>query len=112
MSDYTITEQEAKAIIAIKNGADIWGYGEASELRNMQRRGVPVNQQQGKDTKRSPHRIMEGALFTITDAMQAPKNGAARQPYFGAIATPHGLKVARKVLKEAKAAKAAKAAKL
>jgi len=97
-----LTIHEAKEILAIKGGADIYGLGNAAILRGMQRRGLAVNQQQ-KGSAHIPNVSIACALFTITEPMQAPKNGAKRQPYFGAIATAHGLKLARGVAKAEKA---------
>lgn len=77
----TITKEQAKAILEVVGGADVYGYSLAKTLRTMQRDGIGVG------------------LFEITDAMDAPKDGAKQQPYFGAIATDEGIVVATKVLK-------------
>lgn len=76
-----LTKDQAKAILEIVGGADVYGYGLARTLRTMQRDGIGVG------------------LFQITDAMDAPADGAKQQPYFGAIATDEGILVATKVLK-------------
>lgn len=81
--------EEAKAIIAVKNGADIWGYHEAGLYRKMERRGIK-------------------GLFTITKAMMAPKDGAKQQPYFGCIATAAGITLAKKTIAASKGLKCKK----
>jgi hypothetical protein len=91
---------EANAIFTIKKGADVYDYALAGRLRGFQRRGGHVNQIQGKNKK--VHVRFDDALFTICDAMNAPANGAERQPYFGAVATADGLKAARAALKAAR----------
>ena len=64
---------EMKAVMRqIANGGDVWGYGEARCLREVERRWP--------------------SLITITKAMNAPKDGAAQQPYYGAILTDAGRK--------------------
>lgn len=94
----TMFQEEAQAILSIKNGADIYSYGLAQTLRGIQRRGVPVD-----EMKSVPHRMMEGSLFQITDLMMYTGSGADRMPYFGAIATKRGLKAARQSLRNIKA---------
>ncbi len=97
-----LTATEAAAILAIKGGCDVYAYALAGTLRGIQRRGLPVNQTQGKakfpGEKKSRHKKFKNALFTITDPMQAPEDGAERQPYFGAMATLAGLKIAHQTL--------------
>ncbi len=95
MSETQITIEEANAILAIKDGADVSGYGLAGTLRGIQRRGLPVNQFQGKE--KSSHKRFDDALFTITD-LQCDYDGAGQLPYFGAIATKHGIEIANQVL--------------
>ena len=57
-------KQYSAILKSIKNGADIYDYGVAKILRTLEKEG----------------------LVTITKAMNAPKDGSKRQPYFGAIA--------------------------
>lgn len=76
-----MTKDEAKELLGIKGGADVWGYINAKRLRLIQREVNP-------------------AFLKIVPAMDAPKNGAQRQPYFGAIATPAGLEAAKLILKK------------
>jgi hypothetical protein len=72
-SSYCGLTAEMKTVMAaIKDGGDVWGYGEARCLREIERR-FP-------------------GLVTITKAMQAPSDGAKQQPYFGAILTNAGRK--------------------
>jgi hypothetical protein len=71
-----ITTEEARAILAVKDGADVYDNGLARVLRGLERRGVK-------------------GLVDIGAAQAAPANGAERQPYFGAIATKAGLVAAR-----------------
>lgn len=98
---YKLTFVEATAIKRLKGGCDVYDYELAGILRKMQRRGLPVDQLQGPAVyplqKKKRHRRFKNALFIITDPMSAPKDGAARQPYFGAIATPHGIELANTV---------------
>lgn len=56
----------------IENGADVYAYNIAKELRGLQ--------------KSNP------GLLVITKAMDPPKNGKEQQPYFGAILTVNGKK--------------------
>lgn len=58
-----LTKKEKSALALVRGGADVYDYGIALTLRALQKRG----------------------LVTITKAMNAPKDGRARQPYFGAI---------------------------
>lgn len=80
-----ISTEEALAILQAKGGADFYAYGVSGLLRGLQRRGLGWDDRNGIEPKNS--------LITITKAMQAPK-GAKQQPYFGAIATAYGVKVA------------------
>lgn len=80
--------EQAEAILLIEGGADVYGYSLAKSLREMER------------AKPRAHK----KYFTITKAMQAPENGAERQPYFGAIATKLGAKEAIRIIKEARRA--------
>lgn len=76
-----LTNEEARAILECENGCDVYSYALAGTIRKMERRGVK-------------------GLFDITRAMHAPENGAERQPYFGCISTPEGVKQALETLKE------------
>jgi hypothetical protein len=71
-----LTKAEAKAIIGVSKGADIYGYGTAKTLRAMETRG----------------------FVEITKAMMATGDGSGQEPYFGAIATKAGILAARKVM--------------
>lgn len=77
-----VTVEQANAIIQVRGGADVWSHFIAGTLRGLQKQ-----RHEGKDK-----------LFQITKAMNAPKNGAERQPYFGAIATPRGVALAKLIL--------------
>ena len=65
------TKEQAKMLRLVKGGADIWGYGEAITCRELEKMG----------------------LVKIVPAMNAPKDGAKRQPYFGCIAIAKKLKL-------------------
>lgn len=69
------SETEA-ALRDVLNGADVYGRADAMLYRELEKLG----------------------LVNICEAMQAPKDGAKRQPYFGCIITVLG----RKVLTESK----------
>lgn len=79
VSKRSMTKVEAQTLLTIKKGADIWGYVEAKILRTIQREVNPD-------------------YIWIGKAVDAPKDGAERQPYFGAIATKLGLEAAKEVL--------------
>lgn len=73
--DMTMTKNDLQAkhieaMRAVANGADVWAYGTAVDLREVQR-AAPE-------------------LITIGRAMMAPADGAKQQPYFGAILTDAG----------------------
>lgn len=72
MTRRKLTAEEKKVMHQIAKGADIWGYYEAGICRDLER-DFP-------------------SLITVTKAMNVPKDGAKKQPYFGAILTPAGLK--------------------
>lgn len=78
-----ITVEEANAIMQVRNGADVYSRFIAGTLRGLQRRRY-----EGR-----------GKLFQITVAMNPPTSVRERQPYFGAIATPRGIALAKMVLK-------------
>jgi hypothetical protein len=81
-----ITTEEALAILQAQGGADFYANGVSVWLRGLQRKGLGWDDRSGiKEPKNS--------LVTITKAMQAP-SGEKQQPYFGAIATAYGVKVA------------------
>lgn len=65
-----LTAEMKKVMRAVKDGGDVWGLGEARCLREIKLRWPD--------------------LVTITKAMDVPADGAARQPYFGAILTDKG----------------------
>ena len=73
----SLTREQAHAILDIKNGADVYDYSLAKTLREMERSG------ESKD------------LFEITKAMNPLPHGAKQQPYFGAIAKPKGIVLAK-----------------
>lgn len=65
-----LTAEMKMVMRAVKDGGDVWGRGEAMCIREIERR-FP-------------------GLVKITRPMNAPKDGAAKQPYFGAILTDAG----------------------
>jgi hypothetical protein len=65
-----LTPEQIAAMKAVKDGADVYAYGIALRLREVQR--------------------AHPGLIDIGRAMSPPSNGAARQPYFGAILTKAG----------------------
>lgn len=69
-----LTADEKRIMAQIIDGGDVWGYIEAKTLRAVER-----------DFPRP-------RLIKITRAKNAPKDGAAHQPYFGAILTAAGRK--------------------
>ncbi len=75
-SAYALAESIEDALRAVKGGADIYYLHDAAMYRNLQALG----------------------LVAIVEAMQAPKDEAKRQPYFGCIITRSG----QDVLNEAK----------
>lgn len=92
MKKITLTDKEAAAILSLEKGCDVYSYALAGVLRGIQRRGLPV-----RDTK-AGRKGRGKCLFTICSAMQAPKDGAKQQPYFGAIAEATGLALAHQQL--------------
>lgn len=66
-----------RLLLDLRNGADVIGYGEAMRCREIQR--------------------AHPSWIDITDLM-GDYDGAGRLPYFGAIATKEGIKVAKKRL--------------
>lgn len=76
-----MTVEEARELIGIRRGADIWGYTNARNLRLIQREVNPK-------------------YIQIVKAMDAPKDGKVRQPYFGAIATKEGLEAAINIIEQ------------
>lgn len=96
-----LTKTEAEALINIRNGCDVYSIGLARTLRLMQRRGLPVN-----DYKSNPQATpTDGALFDITEPKAYAGDGSDQVPYFGAIATPHGIQMARDVLAKRRGAR-------
>lgn len=69
-----LTTDEAAALKAVRGGADVYDYGIAKTLRAIQK-DFPT-------------------FIKIVPAVDPPKNGAAKQPYFGAITTTAGSKAA------------------
>lgn len=65
-----LTPEQICVLGLIKEGADVWGYSHASILRDVQR--------------------LHPQLLRIVKAKNAPKDGAAKRPYFGAILTKAG----------------------
>jgi len=61
-------EEIVGALLDVKQGADVWGRADAILYRDLAKLG----------------------LVEITEAMNAPKDGAKKQPYFGCIITPAG----------------------
>lgn len=74
-----MTTTQAMDLLKVKNGADIYDYGIALNLRAIE--------------KERPQWI------NIGPAESAPADGAKRQPYFGAIATAAGISAARRAIK-------------
>ena len=70
-----LTKPERAALLAVRDGADIYDYGIACALRSVQKKA--------------------SAFLDITEALMAPEDGAKRQPYFGAIATSAGVRAAQ-----------------
>ncbi len=67
---------ERSAFVGALTGCDVYGYLEAVFPRRCQRAG----------------------LVRVTRAKDAPKDGAAQQPYFGCVATAKGRQFAAMVL--------------
>lgn len=65
-----LTPEQVFVLGLIKEGADVWGHAHASVIRDVQR--------------------LHPQLMRIVKAKNAQKDGAARQPYFGAILTKAG----------------------
>jgi hypothetical protein len=95
-----LTAEEAKAILAIRNGVDVYSYALAQTLRGMQRRGLSVADFKASG-RRNAHLEPELRLFDITEPQAYEGDGTDQVPYFGAIATPWGAKVARAALAKA-----------
>lgn len=70
-----MTVVQRKLLLAIGRGVDVWGYRDATMLREMSR--------------------MRPALVKIVKARRAPRNGAMAQPYFGCKPTAHALRLLR-----------------
>ncbi|CUJ53169.1 Uncharacterised protein [Achromobacter xylosoxidans] len=70
MTKNDLQAKHIEAMRAVANGADVWAYGTAVDLREVQR-AAPE-------------------LITIGRAMMAPDDGAKKQPYFGAVLTDAG----------------------
>jgi hypothetical protein len=94
-----LTQEEAEAILKIKDGVDVYSHALAGVLRGMQRRGVPVGDLKGpKRAWRRPR----GRLFLITEPQAYAGDGTDQVPYFGAIATSAGIDAARAALELAR----------
>ena len=65
-----LTKREQASMRQVKNGADVWDYGIASDLRAVQRKAP--------------------SLISIGKPMMYRGTGVDRMPYFGAILTPAG----------------------
>ncbi len=72
----SLTGAEKCALLAVRDGADVFGYGLALTLRQIERK-VPE-------------------YITITKARGNYGDGTGREPYFGAIATAAGILAAEK----------------
>lgn len=70
-----LTKWESELLKDLSNGADIWGYAEARKCRQWEKHG----------------------WVQVVKAMNAPADGAQRQPYFGAILTEAGQVVLKGV---------------
>lgn len=78
-----ITLMEAYDILSVKSGADVYNYLIAGNLRSVQ--------------KKQPD------LIQIGKAMAYEGDGTDQMPYFGAIATKKGVKVATEIVAASKA---------
>lgn len=67
----TLTEQHLEAMAVVKNGADVYDYGLAVDLREVQRH--------------------DPGLIEITRPKMYTGDGTDHMPYFGAILTERGL---------------------
>lgn len=81
-----INADQAKAILDVRNGADVYAYGLAGALREVER--------------------IAPEYISIGRAQMYRGDGTDRMPYFGAIATKAGVKAARAVLRKKKAGEA------
>ncbi len=72
-----LDHEHYKLLIDLRNGADISGYGEARRIREIER--------------------AHPAWIEVTDCM-GEYDPTGHLPYFGAIATKEGVRVARKRL--------------
>lgn len=70
MSIEKLTESQIKTMAAVSEGADVYGYGSATDLRAVQRECPD--------------------LITITKPQAYEGDGTDRMPYFGAILTDLG----------------------
>lgn len=74
-----LTIEQAKALVSINEGADVYCYATAKSLREVQ--------------KKYPDFVSIGKPQVYTG------DGTDQVPYFGAIATERGLKAAERILK-------------
>lgn len=74
-----ITAKEAKEILSIRRGADIWDYSLAKLFRGIQRRGIDD-------------------LLIFTKPLMFKGKGFEQMPYFGIIPTKRGIETAKHVL--------------
>jgi hypothetical protein len=72
MTTTTLTKKEKDALLAVKDGGDVYDRGTAVTLRALEKRG----------------------LVSIEKAVMPP-SGEKQQPYFGAITTKAGLAAIR-----------------
>ncbi len=98
-----LSVDEAQLLLAVKDGADIYAFGEAGLLREMQRRGYPVH-----DMKTNPKaKAQEGDLFTICEPRMGGERANANTPtagrlaYFGVRTLKAGIELAEKTLMQA-----------
>ncbi len=68
---HSLTKEQIKAMHAVADGADVYNRTIATRLREVERN--------------------RPELIKITKPERAPRNGAAAQPYFGAILTAAGI---------------------
>lgn len=82
-----LDERVARSMYAVRNGADVYDYQLATDLRFVER--------------------IHPQWINIGRPEMAPADGAKRQPYFGAILTRSGLSAARRALRRAEPKKGA-----
>lgn len=65
-----LTPKQLETLVGIGNGCDVWGYTDAEAARALEKVG----------------------LVKVVKAKFAPRDGAKRQPYFGAKRTAAGTR--------------------